>query len=375
MSQRIHHVIAWLLNPPLSAPRVTTLIRVMVGAVFLAEAIMKFVFPDTLGPGRFMKLGLPVPELMSPFDAAFEAGCGVLLMLGLFTRLAAVPMIVDMVVAIVSTKVGLYFGTTLLPLPPVPPQIGVWAVLHEVRSEYAQILGTIYLLIAGPGRQSLDALLARGREPAATGTQREPATSTLSWRSIRSVSDLLDWLIYPPTSGPRAIVLIRIMAGGVFLWEGVLKFVFPGSLGMRRFLLIGLPAPELLAPAIGVLEIVTGVLLIIGLLTRPAALLLIADIIVAIVTTKIPIFLGTSRLPLPPVAPQTGFWALLHESRSDYAQLLFTVFLLAAGPGMWAVDAMLTRRRLQTRGSDGDGERPASVASRPAVLMPPAPSL
>src|SRR5690348_9819769 len=160
MSQRILQVMAWLLNPPLSAPRVTTLIRVMVGAVFVAEAVMKFVFPDTLGPGRFAKLGLPAPELMSPFDAVFEAGCGILLMLGLLTRLAAIPMIIDMIVAIVSTKVGLFFGTTLLPLPPVPPQIGFWAVLHEVRSEYAQILTSGFLLIVGSGKLSLDAFFS-----------------------------------------------------------------------------------------------------------------------------------------------------------------------------------------------------------------------
>src|SRR6266536_4904338 len=90
----------WMLHPPLSSPPVTTLIRLMVGAVFLWEAIMKFVFPDTLGPGRFSLIGLPAPDVMSPFDAAFEAGCGILLMLGLLTRLAAIPMIIDMVVAI-----------------------------------------------------------------------------------------------------------------------------------------------------------------------------------------------------------------------------------------------------------------------------------
>jgi putative oxidoreductase len=365
MDQRILRVMSWMLNPPLTAPRVTTLIRVMVGAVFVAEAVMKFVFPDTLGPGRFEKLGLPAPDLMSPFDAVFEAGCGILLMLGLLTRLAAVPMIVDMIVAIVSTKVGLYFGTTLLPLPPVPPQTGFWAVLHEVRSEYAQILGTIYLLIAGPGRQSLDAWLARRR---GTSAVREAPSLSLSWASVRSVGDALDWLLYPPASGPSAILLIRVMAGGVFLWEGVLKFVFPMSLGVRRFLLIGLPAPELLAPAIGVLEIVTGALLIVGLFTRPAAIILTADIIVAIVTTKIPLFLGTTRLPLPPVAPQTGFWALLHESRSDYAQLLFTLFLLVAGAGVWSVDAMLTRRRAQRRPTSPDAGRPgAFVPSLPSA--------
>jgi uncharacterized membrane protein YphA (DoxX/SURF4 family) len=373
MHQRIVRVMAWLLNPPLSAPRVTTLIRVMVGAVFVAEAVMKFVFPDTLGPGRFAKLGLPAPELMSPFDAVFEAGCGVLLMLGLLTRLAAVPMIIDMVVAIVSTKVGLYYGTTLLPLPPVPPQIGFWAVLHEVRSEYAQILGTIYLLIAGPGRQSLDALLARRRQPAVAASARSASASSPSWASVRNVGDLLVWLLYAPENGPRSIVLIRIMAGGVFLWEGVLKFVFPMSLGVRRFLLIGLPAPALLAPAIGALEIVTGTLLIVGLLTRPAAVLLIADIIVAIVTTKIPLFLGTSPLPLPPVAPQIGFWALLHESRSDYAQLLFTLFLLVAGPGRWAIDAHLTRRRARQRTPRPAGGWPVATADRrgPAVRQVP----
>ena len=82
----------WMLHPPLSSPSVTTLIRLMVGAVFLSEAIMKFVFPETLGPGRFSLIGLPAPAIMSPFDAVFEAGCGILLMLGLLTRLAAIPM-------------------------------------------------------------------------------------------------------------------------------------------------------------------------------------------------------------------------------------------------------------------------------------------
>src|SRR3954468_18648873 len=354
----------WMLHPPLSSPSVTTLIRVMVGAVFVWEAIMKFVFPDTLGPGRFALIGLPAPDVMSPFDAAFEAGCGVLLMLGLLTRLAAIPMIIDMMVAILSTKIPMLLGTSPLPLPPVPPQIGFWAVLHEVRSEYAQLLGTVYLLIAGPGRQSLDAWLAHGRAAsAATDPDGPPA------RGAADASPglrFLDWLVFAPTRGPRAIVLIRVMAGGVFLWEGVLKFVFPNSLGVHRFLLIGIPAPEVLSPFIGGLEIVAGALLIAGFLTRPAALLLIADIVVAIVTTKIPLLLGTTRLPLPPVAPQIGVWAMLHESRSDYAQLMFTAFLLIAGPGAWALDAVLARRRLRQ-------QAPQVAAGRP-VPPPPAAS-
>ena len=73
----------------------------------------------------------------------------------------AVPFIIEMIVAMVSTKVSMYWGTSPLPLPPVPPQIGLWAVLHEIRSEYAQIMVVVFLLIVGPGRWSLDALLLR----------------------------------------------------------------------------------------------------------------------------------------------------------------------------------------------------------------------
>jgi uncharacterized membrane protein YphA (DoxX/SURF4 family) len=358
MLRTITRVQRWLLHPPLSAPPATTLIRLMVGAVFLWEAIMKFVYPQTLGPGRFALIGLPAPDVMSPFDAVFEAGCGILLMLGLLTRLAAIPMIVDMVVAILSTKIPMLLGASPLPLPPVPPQSGFWAVLHEIRSEYAQLLGTVYLLIAGPGRQSLDAWLAHGR-PASGVADRPVASSGRPGATSGLIRRVLDWLVAVPTDGPRAIVLIRVMAGGVFLWEGVLKFVYPNSLGVRRFLLIGIPAPEVMAPFIGGLEVVAGALLIAGFLTRPAALLLLADILVAIVTTKIPLLLGTTRLPLPPVAPRVGFWAMLHESRSDYAQLMFTAFLLIAGPGVWALDAIVARRRLRP-------PTPVTVGASPA---------
>ena len=84
-------------------------------------------------------------------------------MAGLLTRLVSVPFIIEMLVAMLSTKIPLYLGTSPLPLPPVPPQIGFWAVLHEIRSEYAQLMTTTFLLIAGPGRWSLDALIARKR--------------------------------------------------------------------------------------------------------------------------------------------------------------------------------------------------------------------
>ncbi len=82
---------------------------------------------------------------------------------GLLTRLIAIPFVFEMIVAMLSTKITLYLGTSPLPLPPAPPQIGFWAVLHEVRSEYAQILTVVFLLVNGPGKWSLDAVLLRNR--------------------------------------------------------------------------------------------------------------------------------------------------------------------------------------------------------------------
>jgi putative oxidoreductase len=92
------------------------------------------------------------------------------------------------------------------------------------------------------------------------------------------------------------------------------------------------------------LEIVGGCLLILGLLSRLIAIPFIIEMIVAILTTKISLYLGTSPLPLPPALPKIGFWAVMHETRSDYAQLLTVAFLLLAGPGRWSLDALLQRR-------------------------------
>jgi putative oxidoreductase len=150
----------WLLNPPLDAPVSTILLRLMAGGVFLWEGSLKFVYPNQ-GVGRFTKLGLPMPHATANFVATLEIVGGLLLVTGWLTRLIAIPFVIEMVVAILTTKISLYLGTSPLPLPPAPPQVGFWAVLHEIRSDYAQIMTTLFLLIAGPGRLSLDALLAR----------------------------------------------------------------------------------------------------------------------------------------------------------------------------------------------------------------------
>jgi putative oxidoreductase len=153
----------------------------------------------------------------------------------------------------------------------------------------------------------------------------------------------LNWLLHPPVTGPDATWLLRVMAGGVFLSEGILKFVYPNQ-GLGRFTKLGFPYPHFTASFVGGLEIVGGLLLIAGLLTRVTALPFIVEMIVAILSTKIGLYLGTSPLPLPAALPQIGIWAVLHESRSDWAQLLTAAFLTLSGPGRWSVDAWLARR-------------------------------
>ncbi|HET6990301.1 MAG TPA: DoxX family protein, partial [Bacteroidia bacterium] len=126
------------------------------------------------------------------------------------------------------------------------------------------------------------------------------------------------WFFNPPIDGISAILVIRLMAGLVFFWEGILKFVYVNQ-GVGRFTKLGFPFPEQMAHFVAVAEITGGLLLIFGLLTRATAFYFILQMTVAILSTKIDVYFGTSPLPLPPAPPQTGFWAVLHEVRSDYA--------------------------------------------------------
>ena len=133
------------------------------------------------------------------------------------------------------------------------------------------------------------------------------------------------------STASNAVLIIRILAGWVFLSEGMQKLLFPESLGAGRFSKIGIPLPSFSAPFVGVIEIVFGVLIIIGLLTRISTIPLLIDICVAIGTTKIPILMAK------------GIWAAAHESRTDISMLLALVFLLIVGAGPWSMDAILLR--------------------------------
>jgi len=157
------------------------------------------------------------------------------------------------------------------------------------------------------------------------------------------VNKLFSWLTHPPTDGPRSILILRLMAGGVFFWEGILKFVYTNQ-GVGRFTKLSIPFPHETAIFVACLEIAGGLLLLSGLATRLIAIPFVIEMIVAILTTKISLYLGTSPLPLPPALPRVGIWAVLHEIRSDYAQILTTAFLLLNGPGKWSLDAVLLRR-------------------------------
>jgi uncharacterized membrane protein YphA (DoxX/SURF4 family) len=153
-------MLSWLFRPRTDAPPPVILIRIMAGSVFLWEGIMKLVFTN-LGEGRFTKLGFPAPGALATFVALVEIIGGVCLIAGLLTRFWAIAFVIEMVVAMLSTKIGLYLGTSPLAPPAAPPKIGLWAVLHEIRSEWAQLLSVTFLLLVGPGRLSIDRLLAR----------------------------------------------------------------------------------------------------------------------------------------------------------------------------------------------------------------------
>ena len=149
------------------------------------------------------------------------------------------------------------------------------------------------------------------------------------------------------TNAPASVILIRLMVGAVFLTEGIQKFLFPAEVGAARFAKIGIPNPDVMAPFVGVVEIVGGTLLLLGLLTRLAAIPLIINMLVAILSTKIPILLGHGfwGFSLRSV-PYGGFWGMAHEARTDFSMLLGSIFLLIVGAGVWSLDARLRANRL-----------------------------
>ena len=125
------------------------LVRILVGWVFLSEGIQKFLFPEALGVGRFVKIGIPWPHVVAPFVGVVEIVCGASLLMGLFTRLAAIPLLIDICVALYSTKIV------------AVAKNGVWGTLHEARTDVSMLLGLVFLLLVGGGSLALDARIGR----------------------------------------------------------------------------------------------------------------------------------------------------------------------------------------------------------------------
>jgi uncharacterized membrane protein YphA (DoxX/SURF4 family) len=143
------------------APNSVLLIRLLVGAVFLSEGIQKFLFPAEVGAGRFAKIGLPSSEFLGPFVGTFEIFCGTLVLLGLFTRFAVIPLLTIMAVAIYTTKI------------PILLKDGFWKMAHEARTDVSMTMGALFLLIVGAGAWSLDARFQNRQTPSSKGKHDE----------------------------------------------------------------------------------------------------------------------------------------------------------------------------------------------------------
>ena len=120
------------------------LCRLAVGLIFFSEGLQKYITPDATGAGRFAKIGFANPSFWAYFTGSFEIVCGILISIGLFTRLAAIPLFIVMMVAFITTKVPLLTDT------------GFWSFAHEYRTDFAMTLLLVYLLIYGGGNQSMD---------------------------------------------------------------------------------------------------------------------------------------------------------------------------------------------------------------------------
>lgn len=122
----------------------TIIIRVIIGVIFLSEGVQKFILPLERGAGRFEKIGFYYPEFFSSLVGSFEIVCGILVIIGLLTRLAVIPLIYIMLIALSTTKYKLFMAT------------GFWNFLHESRTDWAMLLSSIFLLIKGGGKWSID---------------------------------------------------------------------------------------------------------------------------------------------------------------------------------------------------------------------------
>jgi putative oxidoreductase len=124
--------------------------RIIVGLIFLSEGLQKFIRPDEIGAGRFAKIGFPYPQFWAYCTGSFEIICGILVLIGLLTRLASIPLAIIMTVAFITTKMTLLISH------------GFWPFAHEYRTDFAVTFLLILLLRYGGGKNSIDFKLFKG---------------------------------------------------------------------------------------------------------------------------------------------------------------------------------------------------------------------
>lgn len=133
------------------------LIRLTLAMVFIPEGIQKLLFPEILGAGRFIAIGIPYPQLMGPFVGYVEIICGSLILFGIATRWATIPLIITMLSAMISTKIPILLGHDWWIFQVASfKRYGIWSMLHETRTDWAMLMCSLYLLIEGAGKWSLD---------------------------------------------------------------------------------------------------------------------------------------------------------------------------------------------------------------------------
>ena len=146
---------------PVIAPAATVLVRLAIGFVFITEGVQKFLYPEALGIGRFAKIGIPSPEMTAPFVGVVEIVAGALVLIGLLTRLGAFALLIDMIVAIASTKIPILLGHGYWRFADPSAHPGFWAMAHEARTDLAMLLGCALLVAVGPGTMSIDHRMRR----------------------------------------------------------------------------------------------------------------------------------------------------------------------------------------------------------------------
>ncbi len=131
---------------PAQAPASILLIRLAVGLIFLTQGILKYTDAN-LGVVRFARIGFPHPYFTAHFVGAFEMVCGFLVLLGLGTRAAAVPLLIVISTAIATTKIPELFRAGQ----------GVWYMVSDARTDFAMLCSLLFLILTGGGAWSVDA--------------------------------------------------------------------------------------------------------------------------------------------------------------------------------------------------------------------------